>query len=99
MMRVNDCYSYLGTRINTIQPMRSAIYCNGKGKGKAIPKQSRTGPEGSRSLRLPDVKTIGHEGGNVVSPTYRPPLPPTKYSWHSFLFGAWGGVVVKTLRY
>ena len=30
-----------------------------KGKGKAIPLQAWTGPEGSRSLRLPDFKTIG----------------------------------------
>jgi hypothetical protein len=27
-------------------------------KGKAIPLQALTGPEGSRSLRLPDFKTI-----------------------------------------
>ena len=32
---------------------------NGKGKGKAIPLQAWTGPEGSRRLRLPDFKTIG----------------------------------------
>jgi hypothetical protein len=30
-----------------------------QGKGKAIPLQAWTGPEGSRSLRLPDFKTIG----------------------------------------
>ena len=30
-----------------------------KGKGKAIPLQAWTGPEGYRSLRLPDFKTIG----------------------------------------
>jgi hypothetical protein len=30
-----------------------------KGKGKAIPLLALTGPEGSRSLRLPDFKTIG----------------------------------------
>jgi len=30
----------------------------GKGKGKAIPIQAWTGPEGSRRLRLPDFKTI-----------------------------------------
>ena len=30
-----------------------------KCKGKAIPLQAWTGPEGSRSLRLPDFKTIG----------------------------------------
>jgi hypothetical protein len=28
-------------------------------KGKAIPLQPLTGPEGSRRLRLPDIKTIG----------------------------------------
>jgi len=31
----------------------------GKGKGKAIPLQVWTGPEGSRRLRLPDFKTFG----------------------------------------
>jgi hypothetical protein len=31
----------------------------GKGKGKPIPLQALTGPEGSRRLRLLDVKTIG----------------------------------------
>ena len=30
-----------------------------KDKGKAIPLQAWTGPEGSRRLRLPDFKTIG----------------------------------------
>ena len=29
-----------------------------KGKGKAIPLQAWTGPEGSKRLRLPDFKTI-----------------------------------------
>jgi hypothetical protein len=28
-------------------------------KGKTIPLQALTGPEGSRGLRLPDFKTIG----------------------------------------
>jgi len=40
------------------------------GKGKTIPLKAWTGPEGSRRLRLPD------EGGKVVSPTHRAPLPP-----------------------
>jgi hypothetical protein len=31
----------------------------GKGKGTAIPLQAWTGPEGSRRLMLPDLKTIG----------------------------------------
>jgi hypothetical protein len=30
-----------------------------KGKGKAIPLQAWAGPEDSRTLRLPDFKTIG----------------------------------------
>jgi hypothetical protein len=37
----------------------SLYYGKGKGKGKAIPLQAWTGPEGSRRLRLPDFKTIG----------------------------------------
>jgi len=36
-------------------------------KGKAIPLHARTGPQGSRRLRLPDFKTA-HEGGKVVNP-------------------------------
>jgi hypothetical protein len=31
----------------------------GKGKGKAVPLQAWSGPEGSRKLRFPDFKTIG----------------------------------------
>jgi len=30
-----------------------------KSKGKAIPLQAWTGPEGFRRLRLPDFKTVG----------------------------------------
>jgi len=51
-------------------------------KGKAIPLQAWTGPEGSRRLRLPDFKT--HEGGKVVSLTHRPPLPPGNISGSHF---------------
>jgi len=29
-----------------------------------------------------------HEDGKVVSPMHRPPLPPSKYSWYSFLLEA-----------
>jgi hypothetical protein len=35
------------------------MYVYVKGKGKAIPLQALTGPEGSKRLRLPDFKTIG----------------------------------------
>jgi len=57
-------------------------------KGQAIPLQVWAGPEGSRRLRLPDFMTTAHEGGKFVSPTDWPPLPPRKYSWHSFLLEA-----------
>jgi len=29
-----------------------------------------------------------HVSGKVVSPMHRPPLPPRKYSWYSFLLEA-----------
>jgi hypothetical protein len=32
-----------------------------RGKGNAMPFQARTGPEGSRILRLPEFKTVAHE--------------------------------------
>jgi len=50
-------------------------------KVKAIPLKAWTGPEGSRSVKLPDFKKSAQEGGKVVSPTHRPPLPPRKYFW------------------
>jgi len=34
------------------------IYYRLKGKGKVIPLQAWTGPQGSRRLRLPDFMTI-----------------------------------------
>jgi hypothetical protein len=46
------------------------------GKGKAIPLQAWTGPEGSKRLRLPDFKAIGTLRYKVVSPNHRPPLTP-----------------------
>jgi hypothetical protein len=47
-----------------------------KKKGKAVPLQAWTGPEGSRKLRFPDFMTTAQDGGKVVSLTHRPPLPP-----------------------
>ena len=48
---------------------------HGKGKGKAVPLQAWSGPEGSRKLRFPDFMTTAQDGGKVVSLTHRPPLP------------------------
>ena len=50
--------------------------CKGKGKGKAVPLQAWSGPEGSRKLRFPDFMTTAQDGGKVVSLTHWPPLPP-----------------------
>ena len=59
-----------------------------KGKGKAVPLQAWSGPEGSRKLRFPDFVTTAQDGGKVVSLTHRPPLPHRKYSRYSFLLEA-----------
>ena len=45
-------------------------------KGKAVPLQAWSSPEGSRKLRFPDFMTTAQDGGKVVSLTHRPPLPP-----------------------
>jgi hypothetical protein len=42
----------------------------GKGKGKAVPLQAWSGPEGSRKLRFPDFMTTAQDGGKVVSLTH-----------------------------
>ena len=52
------------------------ITCSWPVKGKSVPLQAWTGPEGSRKLRFPDFMTTAQDGGKVVSLTHRPPLPP-----------------------
>jgi hypothetical protein len=47
-----------------------------QGKGKAVPLQTWSGPEGSRKLRFPDFLKTTQYGCKVVSLTHRPPLPP-----------------------
>jgi hypothetical protein len=59
-----------------------------KGKGKEIPLEALTGPEGSRRLKLPNFKTIGTwmwQGCQPYAPTA---FTPSKYSWYSFLLEA-----------
>jgi len=52
-------------------------------KGKAVPLQAWTGPEGSRKLRLPDFVTTAQDGGRL------PALRTGRlYSWYSFLLEA-----------
>jgi len=38
---------------------------NGGSKGKAVPLQAWSGPEGSRKLRLPDFATTVQDGGRL----------------------------------
>jgi len=45
-------------------------------KGKAVPLQACSGPEGSRKLKFPELMTTAQDGGKVVSLKHRPPLPP-----------------------
>ena len=52
-----------------------------------------TDPEGSRKLRFQDFMTTAQNGGKVVSLKHRPPLPPGKYTWYSFLLCGPGNVV------
>ena len=44
-------------------------------KGKAVPLQAWSGPEGSRKLGFSDFMTTAQDFGKVVSFTNRPPLP------------------------
>jgi len=65
----------LSDAVNIVQP-KSTYKTNLKGKGKAVPLQAWSGPEGSRRLNFPDFMTTAHNGGKVVSLTHRPPLTP-----------------------
>jgi hypothetical protein len=47
-----------------------------KGKGKSIPLQAWTVPEGSRRFSSQISRHSAHESGKFVTPKYRPPLHP-----------------------
>ena len=48
-------------------------------KGKSVPLEAWSGPEGSRKLRFPDFMTTAQKGGKVVSIMHRPHLPSGNY--------------------
>ena len=57
-------------------PVAPIAFSSSKSKGKAVPLQAWTGPEGFRKLRFPDFVTAAQDGGKVVSLMHQPPLPP-----------------------
>jgi len=59
-----------------IEVMYTRLYGMVKRKGKSVPLQAWTGPDGSRKLRFPDFVTKAKDGGKFVSLTHRPSLPP-----------------------
>jgi len=54
------------------------------GKGKAVPLQAWSGPDGSRNLMSPDYMTMAQDGGRAVSLTHHLPLPPGNASGSHF---------------
>jgi len=61
-----------------------------KGKGKPVPLQAWTGPEGSRKLRLADFVTTAQDGGKVVSLTHRPTFYPQEILLVLISVRGWG---------
>jgi hypothetical protein len=75
--------------VNDVEPTITWVITTGKllteiskGKGKAIPLQALTGPEGSSRLRLPDFKKIGTRMWQRCQPYAQAAFIPTKYSWY-----------------
>jgi len=56
-----------------------------RSKGKSVPLQSWSGPEGSRKLRFLDNVTMAQDGCQPYAPAA---FTPRKYSWYSFLLEA-----------
>ena len=57
--------------------------------GESCPITDLDSPLGLQEVQAPRIYSqSAHEGGKVVSPTYRPPLPPRGYPWYSFLLEA-----------
>ena len=62
--------------ISLAAALMDIAYTAAASKGKSVPLQAWSGPEGSRKLRFPDFMTTAQGGCKVVSLTHRPHLPP-----------------------
>jgi len=69
---MSPCLSMLSHNSETI----NSIFSSSKSKGKSVPLQAWSGPEGSSMLIFPHFMTTAQDGGKVVSLTHRLPLPP-----------------------
>ena len=75
----NSRYTGSTNPSNWSRDMTEKVLCSlrtVKGKGKSVPLQAWSGPEGSRKLKFPDFMSTAQEGGKVVSLTHRLHLPP-----------------------
>ena len=87
----NGGCSGLGLKILRVLILLQSVHQLRK-ESKVKGKQPHYSP--GQALRVPgdwcsqiSIQSV-HEDGKVVSPTHRPPLPPRKYSWYSFLLEA-----------
>jgi len=64
------------TRDAYLRAEGTLLQCLLQFKGKSVPLQARSGPEGSKKLRFPYYMTTAQDGGKVVSLKHRPFLPP-----------------------
>ena len=63
-----------GTVQIIVKKGKKCVWNEKRCKGKAVPLQAWSGPEGYRKLRFPDYLRMTQDGGKVVSLTHRPPL-------------------------
>jgi len=51
--------------LSQINPVHTPHPTSWRGRGKAVPLQARSGPEGSRKLRVPNFVTTAQDGGRL----------------------------------
>jgi hypothetical protein len=64
-MKYQHIFILLITEEKLKRTFNSAHFTLLRGKGKAVPLQAWTGPEGSRKLKLPDFVTTAQDGGRL----------------------------------